>query len=116
MEEWDLFSWCSHLLDLGFSVEGVNDSVSINDLRLNGNEVDNGVDKSFDGGLSHVQEDVLHDKLGLSQELLQFSHLIGLFGGFIDTVPWLSELSRDIGILSEISLYDVFDLVDPSFL
>lgn len=56
----------------------------------------------------------MHDKLGLSQELLELAHIICFFGSLIEAIPWSSERLGSSSLIGEVSLDDVFNLVNPS--
>ena len=66
--------------------------------------------------MSHEQKSVLHDKVGLLEELAQFAELIGLFGDLSQREPRATILLSDSWVLVEVGLDDLFDLVDPSLL
>ena len=66
--------------------------------------------------MGHEQKGVLHDEVGLLEELLQLTQFVGLLGDVIKGEPRSSKLLRNGRILVEIALDDLFDLVYPSLL
>jgi len=116
VEQWDLSLWGAHLLDLLLGVEGVMDIERVLNHTANWYEVTDCCDESLNRVFGHVLEGVLHDELGLSKELLEFAHLVGLLGGLVEAVPWSTELLSLGRILGKVGLDDVLDLVDPGLL
>jgi hypothetical protein len=110
LEQWHKWLWSTHLLDLSSSVDNILNIVGVSNLDLSWNEA---LDRDYEllnGLLGHIKESVLHDELGLTQKLLEFSDLIHLFRGLVEVEPGLSD---DTGLL-EVHLDDLLDLVYPS--
>jgi len=115
MEEWNLVLWCSHCGNLFRSVEGVDDIERIFNLDANGYKIANSSNESLNWTLRHELQCILHDKFGLCQEFFEFSHLVGLFWCFLETIPGSWERKGLSSFFREVSLDYIFDLIDPGF-
>ena len=117
-EERELRFISSHLLDLLLREIHVCNSSSVKHVDGDGKEVNHGVDVAPDRAVGHLEEGVLHDELGLSEELLQLSLLVRLsvhlveveHGGGADA---LGSGVLLVTLLGEAGLDDLLDFVDP---
>mmetsp|Transcript_20736 Transcript_20736/g.31905 ORF Transcript_20736/g.31905 Transcript_20736/m.31905 type:complete len:257 (+) Transcript_20736:3322-4092(+) len=90
-------------------VEGVVHFLGRNDVSLEGAELEDERHELLDGLFAHGQNGVLHHEVHQSQELLQFTELIGLLRCLVDVEPTLANVI-------ERSLDDFGQAAHPSLL